>query len=143
MNWPKNWKVPIWFKRKNKNFWDFRVFWVYILGISEIYPRSKTQKSREFCLPRIMKLIVIQDLKTPKQSTETKTKRFQYDLEQKAKFPRFPSFRFCPIPKTENLEFSEICLWLQILTVVVTQDFKKNELRQNVKGCAMVWEEKN
>ena len=57
-----------------------------------------------------MKLIVIQDLKTPKQSTETKTKRFQYDLEQKGKFPRFPSFRFCPIPKIENLEILEICL---------------------------------
>ena len=50
-----------------------------------------------------MKLIVIQDLKTPKQSTETKTKRFQYDLEQKAKFPRFPSFRFCPITQDRKL----------------------------------------
>ena len=26
MNWVKNWKIPVWFKRKNKNFWDFQVF---------------------------------------------------------------------------------------------------------------------
>ena len=26
MNWAENLKVPIWFKRKNKNFWDFQVF---------------------------------------------------------------------------------------------------------------------
>ena len=57
-----------------------------------LYPRSKTGKSREFRLPRIMTLIVIQDLKTPKKSNETKAKMFQYDLEQKGKFPRFPSF---------------------------------------------------
>ena len=87
-----------------------------------------------------MTLIVIQDLKTPKKSTETKVKMFQYHLEQKGKFPRFPSFWFSPIPKIENSEISEISLLLQILTVVVTQDLKKDELRQNVKRCVMVWE---
>ena len=75
MNWAKNCKVPIWFRRKNKNFRDFRVF------DFALYPRSKTWKSRKFRLPRIMTLIVIQDLKSPKKSIETKTKRFQYDLE--------------------------------------------------------------
>ena len=73
-----------------------------------------------------MTLIAIQDLKTQKKSTETKTKRFQYDLEQKEKFPRFSGFRFCPIPKIENSEISEISLLLQILTVVVDSlTFKK------------------
>ena len=92
-------------------FRDFRVF-----GFA-LYPRSKTRKSRKFRLPWIMTLIVIQYLKAPKKSIETKTKRFQYDLEQKGKFPRFPSFRFCSIPKIENSEISETSLLNQILTV--------------------------
>ena len=80
-----------------------------------------------------MTLIVIQYLRMLKKSTDTKVLRFQYDLEQKGKFLRFPSFRFCPIPKIKNLEISKMSLLLQILTVVVTQDLKKDELRQNVK----------
>ena len=35
--------------------------------------------------------------------------------EKKREFPRFPSFRFCPIPKIENSEISESFLLLQIL----------------------------
>ena len=65
-----------------------------------------------------MTLIIIQDLKIiKKKSIEAKTKRFQYDLEQKRKFPRFPSFRFCSVPKIENSEISENSLLIQILTV--------------------------
>ena len=48
----------------------------------------------------------------PKKGTETKTKRFKYDLEQQKKFPRFLSFRICPIPKIENSEILEIVLVL-------------------------------
>ena len=54
-----------------------------------------------------MTLIVIQDLKAPKKSIATKTKRFQYDLDQKEKFLRLPSFLFCTIPKIENSEIPE------------------------------------
>ena len=68
MNWAKNWKISIWFLRKNKYLRDFRVF------DFALYPRSRTRKSRKFRLHRIMTLIVIQDLKTPKKSVETKTK---------------------------------------------------------------------
>ena len=64
-----------------------------------------------------MTLIVLQDLKTPKKPIETKTKRLQYDLEQKGKFPRIPSFRFCSILKIENSEISENSILIQILTV--------------------------
>ena len=96
MNWAKSRKVPIWFKRKNKTFRDFRVF------NFALHPRSKTRKSWKFCLPRILTLVVTQGLKTPKKWTETKTKRFRYDLEQNKKSRRFPSFRFCPTPKIEN-----------------------------------------
>ena len=85
-------------KRKNKSFRDFRVF------DFDLYPRSKTRKCRKFCTPRILTLDVTQNLKTPKKWAETKTKRLGYDLEQKRKFPRFPSFRFRPIPKIENSE---------------------------------------
>ena len=98
MNWGKNRNFPIWFKRKNKNFRDFRVF------DFALYPRSETRKFRKFCLPRILTLDVTQGLKTPKKWTESKNKRFRYDLEQNQTFPRFPSFRFCSKLKVENLE---------------------------------------
>ena len=53
----------MWFNEKKKIFLfrDFRVF------DFALYPRSKTRKSRKFCLPRIMTLVVTQDLKTPKK----------------------------------------------------------------------------
>ena len=48
-----------------------------------------------------------------------KTNRSWYGLrKKKIFFSRFPSFWFCPIPKIENLEISEIWLFFQILTVV-------------------------
>ena len=70
-NWAKNGKVLIRLKRKKKNFWDFQV------SDFALYPRSKTRKCRKFCLPRILTLVVTQDLKTPKTLTEAKTKRFR------------------------------------------------------------------
>ena len=85
-------------KAKNENSWDFRVF------DFDLYPKSKTRKSREFCLPWIVTLVVTQDSKTPKKWVEIKTKRFRYDLEQKRKLLTFPNFRFRPIPKIENSE---------------------------------------
>ena len=36
--------------------------------------------------------------------------------------------QFCPIPKIENSEISEICLFLQILTVVIHQDLKSTKI---------------
>ena len=92
MSWAKNWKVPIWFKRKKKIFGDFRVF------DFALYLRSKNRKSRKFCLPQILTLVVTEDLKTPEKWIETKTKRLRYDLEPNWKFWRFPSFRFRPTP---------------------------------------------
>ena len=57
-----------------------------------------------------------------------------YDLRKIVKFPRFPSFLFCPILKIENLEVSESFLLLQILTLIVTKDTwkNKNELKQKL-----------
>ena len=87
MSWAKNWKVPIWFKRKKKNSRDF---WVFDFAL---YTRLKTRKSRKFRLPQIMTLFEIQDLKTPKKSTKTRTKRFQYDLEQNILYPRSKTWK--------------------------------------------------
>ena len=84
MSWAKNWKVPIWFKRKKKNSRDF---WVFDFAL---YTRLKTRKSRKFRLPQIMTLFEIQDLKTP---TKTRTKRFQYDLEQNILYPRSKTWK--------------------------------------------------
>ena len=41
-----------------------------------------------------MTLILIQDLKTPKKSTERKAKMFQYDLEKKENFRDLRVFDF-------------------------------------------------
>ena len=40
--------------------------------------------------------------------------------KKKCPFPRFPSFRFCPILEIENLETSESFHLLQIFTVYIT-----------------------
>ena len=111
MNWAKNWKVLIWFKRKNKNFRDFRVF------DFALYPRSKTRKSRKFFFTLNYDTDYNSRFENIKKVNWDKTERFQYDLEQKGKFPRFLSFWFCSIPKIENSEVSENSLLIQILTV--------------------------
>ena len=111
MNWAKNWKVLIWFKRKNKNFRDFQVF------DFALYPRSKTRKSRKFFFTLNYDTDYNSRFENTKKVNWDKTERFQYDLEQKGKFPRFLSFWFCSIPKIENSEVSENSLLIQILTV--------------------------
>ena len=113
MNWAKNWKVPMWFlKEKIKIPEIFQVF------DFTLYRRSKTRKSRKFRLlwnfnSRFKN--AKKKKRKKKKWTETKTKRFRYNLEQKRKSPRLPSFRFCSIPKIENSEISEISLLLQNL----------------------------
>ena len=79
----------------------------------------------ELCLLlQILTVVITQDLKMTKIWTERKSERSWYDLKKKKKFPcRLLSFRFCPIPKIENSEISEICLLLQILTAVLIQHF--------------------
>ena len=57
-----------------------------------------------------------------------RTKRSRYDLWKKIKFPKFLSFRFCSIPKIENSKISKICLFFQILTVIITQDLKTTKI---------------
>ena len=57
--------------------------------------------------------------------------------EKNRKFPRLPSFRFCPIPGIENSEIAESVLLLQILTVFVTfSEFAFSAKR--VKPCFFV-----
>ena len=87
-------------------------------------PKIESWKSWKFCLPRILTLVMTQGLKTPKKWTEAKTKMFRYDLERNQKFPRFPSFRFCPTPKIENLEILEI-LFTSNIDTVCNSRFKK------------------
>ena len=65
--------------------------------------------------------------------------------KKKRRFPRFPSFRFCPIQRIENSETSESSLLFQVLTVMVSQELEttKRELRQKLKGFSskdfMIW----
>ena len=57
-------------------------------------------------------------------------------MKEKRKPPRFPSFRFCSIPKIENSEISESVLLLQILTAFVA--FSEFAFSANrVKPCSL------
>ena len=70
--------------------------------------------------------------------TETKTSRLWNGLKRKKrKLPKFPTFRFFPIPKIEKAKILESFLLLQIFTVVVT--FSKFVFsRERVKPCFFV-----
>ena len=48
--------------------------------------------------------------------------------KEKIQFPRFPSFRFCPIPKIENSEISENFILIKFLVVYKTQN-QKHDLK--------------
>ena len=61
----------------------------------------------------------------------------RHDLRKKWTFRRSPSFRFCPIHKIENSEICKICLFLQILAVVITQDLTL--FRMSFFGTAHGW----
>ena len=52
-----------------------------------------------------------------------------FNKKKKYQFPRFPSFRFCPIPKIENSEISESFILLKFLVVHETQN-RKNDLQE-------------
>ena len=60
---------------------------------------------------------------------ETITLRCGSIRKKKRQFPRFPSFRFCPIPKIENLEISESFILLKSLVVYEIQN-RKNDLKE-------------
>ena len=55
-----------------------------------------------------------------KNELREKLKVIKKIKKKERKLTRFPSFRFCPIPKLKNSEISERVLLFQILTVVVT-----------------------
>ena len=48
-------------------------------------------------------------IKTTKRYPKTKKATIWFK-KKKRKFPRFPSFQFCSLPKIENSEISEISL---------------------------------
>ena len=50
-------------------------------------------------------------------------------IRKKFQFPRFPCFRFCPIPKNENSEISESFISIKFLVVYKTQN-QKHDLKE-------------
>ena len=104
MNWSKN------FMEINENFRDFRVF------DFALYPISKSQKFAVFSN--------FDSIFNWRFRNDKKNELKQKIWEEKGKFLRFTSFRFCPKPKIESSEISKICLLLQILAAVVTEDLK-------------------
>ena len=99
---PKTKRSRYGLRKKNWQFPRFPSF--------RFYPKPKIENSEisEICFfLQILTVVINQDLKTIKIWTERKTEGFRYDLHEKIKFLRFPSFRFCPTPKIENFEISE------------------------------------
>ena len=86
-------------RKKYQCFQGFRVF------NFALYPKSKTRKSRKvlFCL-NVGGIWNSKSKKWPKRKNINFTMWFE---KKKCQFPRFPSFRFCPILEIENLETSE------------------------------------
>ena len=131
MNWAKNWKITIWFKRKNKNFRDFRVF------DFALYPRSKTRKSRKFFFTLNYDTDYNSRFENTKKVNWDKTERFQYDLEQKGKFPRFKfprflSFWFYSIPRSKTRKSQKILFKFKFWQSKIQKDelwFKKQKLK--------------
>ena len=60
-------------------------------------------------------------------------------FEVKEHFPRFPSFRFCPIPKLENSEILESFLLLKFLVVHETQNLKTDWKMTQKKKRLTLW----
>ena len=58
-----------------------------------------------------------------KNELRQKLKVIKWIEKKKIKLPRFPSFRFCSIPKIENSEIWESVLLLQIFTEIVKHCF--------------------
>ena len=110
-----------------------------------LYLKSKTRNLQKFSFTSKFYTDFNSRFKSPKNKLRQKLKRFQYDLEGKWKFSRFPSFRFYPILKIENSEITEIYLLLQILTVVVIQDLKttKNWTETKTASSRYVIKRKN
>ena len=93
---------------------------------------------------KFLTVVVTKYLKTIKKWTEAKNESLQYGLRRrKWKYSRFPSFRFLPHNQNRKLKTLRIVFLPQILTLVVTQDFKTskqktNELRQKPKTSDMI-----
>ena len=108
----------MWFnKKKYTNYRGFRVF------VFALYPKLKTRKSWKVLLYLIFWYYFWQ--KWPKGK-----KLYLYDVvwEKKCPFPRFPSFRFCPIFEIENLESLESFPLLQVFIVSSTISMGKISL---------------
>ena len=56
--------------------------------------------------------------------------------KEKIQFPRFPSFRFCPIPKIENSEISKSFISIKFLVVYKTQN-QKYDLKEKTLHCGL------
>ena len=62
-------------------------------------------------------------------------------IRKKKQFLRFPSFRFCPIPKIVNSEISESFILLKFLVVYETQN-RKNDLKEKTFKFRIWFEKK-
>ena len=66
-------KIPIWFRRKNENFWKIRFFNFQSRNLENLGNVCSTSNSETKCYSIF---------KTNKKHTETKTKSFPYDLRE-------------------------------------------------------------
>lgn len=82
-------KIPIWFRRKNENFWKIRFFNFQNRNLGNLGNVCSTSNSETKC---------DSIFKTNKKRTEIKTKSFPYDLREKKIFPLFLRFWFHPTP---------------------------------------------
>ena len=105
------------FRRKKENFRDFQVF-TFVL-----HPKSKLENLGKCSFTSNVDSCYNLRLRSKKNELRQKLKVTKWIKKKKRKLPRFPSFRFCSIPKIENSEISESVPLLQIFTEIVTHYF--------------------
>ena len=70
----------------------------------------------------LLKSLVVYEIQNRKNDLKEKPLTVRYGLrKKKSQFPRFPSFRFCPILEIENLETPESFRLIQIFIASVAR----------------------
>ena len=115
INWAKNWKVPIWYKRKNIKFPRFPSFWFCPI------PQIENSKISEILFILNFDTGVTQGLKAAKKWTETKTIKVQIWFRTKSKIFKISEFLILPYIqlKSKTRKSTKVLFYLTVYNLVL------------------------
>ena len=131
MNWDKNEKVLVWFKKKSENVRVFRVF------DFALYLKSKTRKS-----PIVFFYFKLKIRKRQKFNWDKNVEVEIWFRKKRENFRGFQVFDFGIYPKPKTRKFQKVLFYF--LTLVVTRYSKSTKMNweKHFQGYKMVLEEK-